>query len=287
MSEKETQERIIQVPLQFIKRLPFNTTVISEKERRMLHEEMKRPDGPKKIDPILLRRLTPEEIEQYKDKNPWVKYEIVDGHTRFEIAKQLNWPWIRARIIDATREEAYEINYRKNRERGTVSQLAEAIYFKHLQQDLKMPPWKIGEKFGLGEIEVKKIHSRAVIPRDARRYITSKLSEVGKRLSGKQLEVIASAPREKQLEVAEAVIEGGLKADEAKEAKEAIVKGLPKEEAVKLAKETAKKKRAAAPKPAPKPEKKPEEETGEITCPKCGAKAKVYWHSKKVEWRET
>jgi len=81
--------------------------------------------------------------------------------------------------------------------------------------------------------------------------------------------------------------EGGLKADEAEEVKEAIVKGLPKEEAVKLEEETAKKKGAATPKPAPKPEKKLEGETGEIACPKCGAKAKVYWHSKKVEWRET
>lgn len=180
MSEGEVAERIVQVPLQFIKPLPFNTTVIDPKEERMLREEMKRPDGPYRIDPIVLRRLTPEEIEQAKSENPWVRYEIVDGHTRFKIAAELHWPWIRARILDISREQAYEVNYRKKKERGQVSQLAEALYFKHLQVELKMSPYDIGKKFGYSEKEVNEILAKAVLPKDARGYVTSKLPEVGK-----------------------------------------------------------------------------------------------------------
>ncbi|MEM2550524.1 MAG: hypothetical protein QW689_08960 [Nitrososphaerota archaeon] len=57
MSEVETEERVFRVPLQFIKPLPFNTTAIGTKEEEMLYGEMKRPDGPEKIDPIILRDL--------------------------------------------------------------------------------------------------------------------------------------------------------------------------------------------------------------------------------------
>lgn len=294
MSEVETEERVFRVPLQFIKPLPFNTTAIGTKEGEMLHEEMKRPDGPEKIDPIILRRLTPEEIEECKEKYPWVKYEIVDGHTRFKIASALHWPWIRARILDVSREEALEMNYRKNKERGQVSPLNEAIYFKHLQVDLKMSPYDIGEKFGYSEKEVNEILARAVLPKDARGYITSKLPEVGKLLSSKHLKVIASVPSEKQRTVAEAIVEGRLRTDEAERAKEAIVQGLTKEEAIKIAKS-----KAVAPKvaeevvvPAPTatpPVVAPPAETTleeEIVCPKCGAKAHVDWASKRVEWFE-
>lgn len=277
MSEGEVAERIVQVPLQFIKPLPFNTTVIDPKEERMLREEMKRPDGPYRIDPIVLRRLTPEEIEQAKSENPWVRYEIVDGHTRFRIAKDLHWPWIRARIIDISREEAYEMNYRRNRERGHVSQLAEALYFKHLQVDLKKQPFEIGAMFGLDEREVNEILARAVVPAGARSYVAAKLPEAGKWLSGKHLKVIASAPPEKQRTVAEAIVEGRLRADEAERAKEAILRGLPKEEAIQIAK-------AAKEPPAGAAAPEFEADAGDITCPKCGAKARVNWARRRVEW---
>lgn len=272
MSERETEERIVQVPLQFIKPLPFNTTVIGDREWRLLYEEMKKPHGPERIDPIILRRLTPEEIEEYRDKNPWVKYEIVDGHTRFKIAEQLHWPWIRARILDISREEAYEMNYRKNKERGQVSQLAEALYFKRLVVDQKVPPYKIAEMFGISEKEVNAILERAVLPKDVRHYITAKLPEVGKRLSSKHLEVVASTPPEKQRAVAEAIVEGKLKAGEAEKAKELIVHGASVDEAIRAAKAEVPRKAVEAP------------SASEIACPKCGTKARVNWASRQVEW---
>ncbi|MEM2778306.1 MAG: hypothetical protein QXH00_06420 [Candidatus Jordarchaeales archaeon] len=299
MSEVETEERVFRVPLQFIKPLPFNTTVIGTKEEEMLYEEMKRPDGPEKIDPIILRRLTPEEIEECKDEYPWAKYEIVDGHTRFKIASALHWPWIRARILDISREQAYEANYRKNKERGQVSQLAEALYFKYLQVDLKMTPYEIGKKFGYSEKEVNEILARVVLPKDARGYITSKLSEVGKLLSSKHLKVIASAPPERQRAVAEAIVEGRLKADEAERAKEAIVQGLTKEEAIKIARSKDVAPKVAEEVVVPAPTAAPSVVTPpavalpaettleeEIVCPKCGAKAHVDWASKRIEWLE-
>ncbi|MEM3719546.1 MAG: ParB/RepB/Spo0J family partition protein [Candidatus Bathyarchaeia archaeon] len=286
MSEGETEERIVQVPLQFIKPLPFNTTVIDAKEKHMLHEEMKKPDGPLRIDPIILRRLTPEEVEEAKEKYPWAKYEIVDGHTRFNIAEDLHWPWIRAKILDVSREEAYEINYRKNKERGRVSQLAEAAYFRHLQADLKMKPYQIGEMFGIGESEVNEILARAVLPKDVRDYITSKLPKAGKQFSSKHLKVIASAPPEKQRVIAEAILEGKLKSEEAEKAKDAIVQGLSKDEAIQAAKAFRGTSKTALVEATAPLFEAPVEITSDITCPKCGAMARVDWSSKRVEWIE-
>ncbi len=285
MSERETGERVVQIPLQFIKPLPFNTTVIGSKEEHMLHEEMKRPDGPERIDPIIVRRMTPEEMEECRDKYPWAKYEIVDGHTRFRMAKQLHWPWIRARILDISREKAYEMNYRRNKERGTVSQLAEATYFKHLQTALKMSPYEIGEMFGFRENEVKEILSRAVLPKDARDYIASKLPETGRLLSSKHLEIIASAPEDKQRVLAETIIEGKLRRAEAEKARNALASGLPKDEAIRIARAkpaVVNVSSAAAP---PSTAAAPDE--GEIACPKCGTRARVNWAVRQILWADS
>jgi len=71
----ESEEKIFLIPLDEIRPARFNLTLMGAKEEEMLREEMRfESKGLKAIDPILVRRLTPEEIEKtkdiYKDKYP-------------------------------------------------------------------------------------------------------------------------------------------------------------------------------------------------------------------------
>jgi uncharacterized protein (UPF0212 family) len=83
-----------------------------------------------------------------------------------------------------------------------------------------------------------------------------------KPLSGKHLEVIASVSEDKQVPLAQAIIDGSLNRREAEKAKEAVEKGLPKEEVVKAAK--------APTRPVG------EIEIAELTCPQCGLSFKIF-----------
>ena len=272
LPSEEKQQTIELVPLQSIKPLPGNAAAIGKEEDSMLRTDMTRIEakGLYKIDPILLRRLTAEEIQEIKTKEPWsqVQFQILDGHSRWEAARDLGWTRIRAIIVDATRDEALEINYKKNRARGTVDPLREAMYFRHLYEDLKLTEEKIAEKFGIDRSYVAKILKRIKISKEARRNIVNRVTP-GRKISGKHLEVIASVPEEKQAELTDIIIEGGLSYRQAERAKEAIEEGLPKEEAIQKAKE----------KPPPKPKK----EWEPWACEKCGQKYRINWKKKLIQ----
>ena len=305
---EHTDERIALVPLAQIKPLPFNLTTIDLKVKAMLDAEMTTESrGLYKIDPIILRRMTSEEVEAAKKDYPFAKYEIVDGHTRVDIARRNGWQRIRAYILDVSRDEAFEINYRKNKERGTIDPVAEGIYFQRLV-DKGIASHDIAAHFDLSQAYVVEAMKKAVKSKPARELIAFEAYKHGK-LSGKLLETIASAPVEKQEALAEAIIDGKLKPKEAEKAKEAILSGASVEEAIKLAK-TAKleEEEAAAPieapptiqpaiqptiqppAPAAAPERisaKPLATTNlqEITCPKCGAKAEINWIRREIIWQ--
>jgi len=302
----ESEEKIVLLPLNEIRPAPFNLTLIGPHEEDMLREEMRlESKGLEKIDPILVRRLTPEEVERTKDRYPYAKYEVVDGHTRLRLAQECGWTRIRARVIDATWDEALEIAYRKNKERGTIDPLKEAQFFKYLVQDKKTSTQEVAERFQMKVEEVRRILARAIHDREARKTILEyEMYDYGKPIPGSILEAIAAAPSEKQPILAKAVVEGRLKPSEAEAAKEAILQGAPLEEAVKIAKSKPKSKPRKKPEVAPKPEmlptptemlseEKPETyevaplpagELEEITCPKCGAKAKIDWAARRVIW---
>lgn len=289
MNEEETDEKIYLVPLENIKPLSFiNFTFISETEENMLLEEMRGPDGPFRIDPILLRPLTPDEVENLRQMFPNakyenVRYEIIDGHTRYRLAQALGWPWIRARIQETKLEEAIEIAYRKNKERGRVHPLAEAMYFRYLAQDLKMRPWDIASKFGITEKEVVEILNKSTISREARRILISGSNRLRRAISGRLLEVIARAPVDKQRIIAEAIINESLGYKEAEKVSDLIIKGYSIEEALLAAKRP------------PQTSRKSAEDIGSeseiicpqcgiaVICPNCGVKIKVDWKKKKFE----
>jgi ParB/RepB/Spo0J family partition protein len=245
-------EEVKLIPLQEIVPLPTNVTVMGREEDLMLRTDMTRIEskGLYKIDPILVRRLSPEEIAEIKAKQPWsqAQYMIVDGHRRFYAARELGWSQIRARIVDATLEEALAMNYMKNKARGTVDPLREAMYFKHLYEDLKLTEEKIAERFGIDRSYVSRILKRIGITPEVRRYIVTRVTWE-KPISGKHLEVIASAPEEKQTELAKAIVEGKLSYREAELVGKALEKGMPTEKAVSVVKAV---KKVAKPKEAEK-----------------------------------
>jgi ParB-like chromosome segregation protein Spo0J len=170
VSERESE--IVLLPLNAIRPAPFNMTLMQPHEEEMLREEMRlESKGLEKIDPILVRRLTAEEIEKTKDKYPYAKYEIVDGHTRFRIAQELNWTSIKARVIVATWDQALDMAYRKNKERGTIDPLKEAQYFKYLVQDKKTPPYEVAEQFQMKVEDVQRILAKAIPNRGTQNHI--------------------------------------------------------------------------------------------------------------------
>jgi ParB/RepB/Spo0J family partition protein len=248
MAEKEKEAEIELIPLRKLKPLPMQIGIIDYETEAMLREDMRKA---KRIDPVWVRKLTHEEKEECKAKYPQAEFEIIDGHKRFRNAELLHWETIPALVYDVSREEAYAIAYRKNKERGTIDPMHEALYFKHLYIDLKLPAYKIAEMFDIHEKYVYNVLKRVQIQPEVTREI-AKQAAIGKPLTGKHLEAIASAPPEVQLPLTKKVIEEHLSAKEAKiVAKAATAKptilGLPKPKLVEEAK------KIVTPSPPPKP----------------------------------
>ena len=83
-------------------------------------------------------------------------YEIVDGEHRFRAAKELGWPSLRARVQDLSLEEAMEVNYRKNRERGQLDPYGEGNLFKWWREVKGLKQAEIAWKFGVHETHVSR-----------------------------------------------------------------------------------------------------------------------------------
>ena len=252
MAEVEKGAKIELIPLRAIKPLPLQLTTIDPEVERMLLEDMRK--GSERIDPILVRRLTSEEKEACKERYPKAEYEVIDGHKRLRNAELLLWEQIKAIVVDVSRDEAFEISYRKNKERGTVDPMLEAIYFKHLYIDKKLPAFKIAEMLSLSEKYVRRVIARVGIETEAVRKIVRQ-AVIGKPLTGKHLDAIAKTPPEKQPVIVEKIAKEGLTAKEAKIVAEAVAKKpaileLPKPKLV----EEAKKITTPPPPPPPKPE---------------------------------
>ena len=318
------EERVEFVPVDSIKPAWLNLSRHDAEVVEMLVADIRAGGarGIYRIDPILLRRLPPEEAK------PPVIYEVIDGHKRLEAAKRLGLPAIRARIIDADREEALELNYRKNKERGEVDEVLESFYFLHLAEDLKMPAYQIAERFGMKESVVASIISRARLTKEARRIIWRDVAAGGKSFTRKHLEVLSSAPPEIQAKLAAMIYERKLSPQEAERAKELLAAGAPEEEAAAQAKKGIKLKEAAQgivergrrpPEPKPPEPKlpKPAEAPGAggglraqeapppagkgpagalaggppakrvevFKCPRCGIEVEVDWEAKSLRWR--
>ncbi len=219
MAETEKEGRIEVIPIEQLKPLPMHFTVIGREEEDMLREDMKTRDL-NSIDPILARRMTPEEMAEAKEKYPFAKYEIIDGHTRWEIAKLLKWAEIRALIIECNRDEAYIINYKRNRERGIVDPMLEALCFNYFYQK-GYTASQIADMFHQKETTVWHALQRLKVGKEARRKIIQQ-AFMGKPLTGKHIEVVAALPEDKQPKLVETIAGKGLSVKETRKVAKAL-----------------------------------------------------------------
>jgi ParB/RepB/Spo0J family partition protein len=233
------EQRIQLVPLNEIVPLPYNVCKMDSETELMLKSDMTRVEttGMYKIDPILLRRLTPEEIEEYKSKGKLnARWQIVDGHRRWFAAQELGWHEIRAVITDMTLDEAREYNYKKNKIRGSVDPMREAAYFRYLIDVKKMTADKIAEKFGISHRRVDQILSRIKGAEPLKKI----LRETGfplEKAEAWHYEITGKVKEpEKQEKLAEIIVKEDLSRREALVAKEAIEKNIQPEKTVKIAK---------------------------------------------------
>ncbi|MEM4480822.1 MAG: ParB N-terminal domain-containing protein [Candidatus Bathyarchaeia archaeon] len=220
MLETEKEGKIEVIPVEQLKPLPMHFTVIGREEEDMLREDMKTKDL-NSIDPLLVRRMTPQEIEEAKEKYPYAKYEIIDGHTRWEIAKLLKWSEMRAVVKECSRDEAYILNYKRNKERGKVDPMLEAMCFNYFYQK-GLTATQLAERFRVSEPRVWQILKRMKVEKEARKKILQK-AFTGQPLSGRHIEVIASLPEEKQPKLVETITEKGLSAKETRKVAKALI----------------------------------------------------------------
>ena len=219
MAETEKEGKIELIPIEQLKPLPMHFTVIGREEEDMLREDMKTKDV-NSIDPLLVRRMTPEEVEEAKEKYPFAKYEIIDGHTRWEIAKLLKWSEIRAVVKECSRDEAYILNYKRNRERGFVDPMLEAMCFNYFYQK-GYTASQIAEMFHKKETTVWSTLRRLKVGKEARRKIVQQ-AFMGKPITAKHIEVVATLPEDKQPKLVETIAEKGLSVKEARKVAKAL-----------------------------------------------------------------
>jgi len=219
MLEIEKEGKIELIPIEQLKPLPMHFTVIGREEEDMLREDMKTRDV-NSIDPILVRKMTLEEIEEAKEKYPLARYEIIDGHTRWEIAKLLKWNEMRVVVKECSRDEAYILNYKRNRERGLVDPMLEAMCFNYFYQK-GFTATQLAEKFGVSEPRVWQILKRMKVEKEARKKILQK-AFMGKPISAKHIEVVAALPEDKQPKLVETIAEKGLSVKEARKVAKAL-----------------------------------------------------------------
>jgi len=270
------EEEIQLVPVDSIKPAWLNLSRYNAEEIEMLAADI-RAGGIDRIDPILVRRLPPEEAK------PPAIYEAVDGYKRLEAAKRPGLPAVKAKVIEADREEALELNYRKNKEGGEIDEVLEAFYFLHLSEDLKMPTYQIAERFGMKEPAAASIIGRAKLTKEARRIIWRDAG--GKAFTRRHLEALSSAPPEVQAKLAAIIYERRLSPSEAERAKQLLAGGASEEEAAAQAKVGARleeqaraivgpgKKRAKKPRAQGAGKKPAEAAAGRVEasrCPRCG-----------------
>jgi ParB/RepB/Spo0J family partition protein len=128
---------------------PWNPNVMQELEYEALKQDM-RITGLRGVDAILV--------------SPWdcffvgepanERYVIVDGEHRWRAAKELGWKQIRCEVRTITEDDAKALCYRRNRERGTIDPMKEALLFKTEIEKLKQK--EIAEKYGIDQTTVSR-----------------------------------------------------------------------------------------------------------------------------------
>jgi len=157
------QETIVWLPVKNIHPNKYNPNAMTKEQDAQLLEDM-RQHGPEAVDPIIVRPDSVPNIEQDQ-------YEIIDGEHRWNHAVALSWELIRCIVRDMTLAEAKAVNYRKNRERGTIDPFKEAELFKS-ESDEGMTQEQIAKKYGIDRSQVSKRISLLNIAPEIKNEIT-------------------------------------------------------------------------------------------------------------------
>jgi ParB/RepB/Spo0J family partition protein len=178
----------------------YNPNAMSKETFDSLLEDAKL-HGADAFDPILIRPLDFAEGKQ--------RFEIIDGENRWRVAQQLKWNRIRARIVNLSLNEAKVVNYRKNRERGTLDPFKEAQLFKS-ELEAGLTQEKIATKYGISQQQVNARLSLLYITDEAKNITTRVVMEKFA-VTPSHLEAIAMVRgAEEQKSLAEKVVSEGL-----------------------------------------------------------------------------
>ncbi|MEM1542968.1 MAG: ParB/RepB/Spo0J family partition protein [Ignisphaera sp.] len=252
---------VIIVRVDQLKPLPIHFSIISDEEEQIILSDMIQ-GGLDGIDPILVRKLTPSEIEQSK-AYPEAVYEIVDGHTRCRLAKNLGWKEIKARIIECTHDEALILNYRRNRARGRIDPLRTAILVNLLLKK-GYSPSKIAEFVSLPEPEILELLRASNINREILKKLLVYTEEKRRIISKDALLALLKANEDEQWKIAKAILDED-KGEVNMVTYNSSSKGIMKQ-------------KISSARFSPKELYTTEE------CPGCGARLRIYWLERKVEW---
>jgi len=175
------------IPIGQIKPNSWNPNRMDEETYRSLVEDVKN-NGVGAIDPIHVRPIDG-------------GFEVIDGEHRLKAVVEAGFDGILCFIDEVDEDEAKMINYRKNRERGSIDPFKEAELFKSLL-DKGMTQGELAKKVGVSQPQISHRLSLLRISAKAKETIT-RVIESGKRVTPSHLELMTPLPAPVQEKVVE------------------------------------------------------------------------------------
>lgn len=142
---KASDDVIVQLDPQRIHANKYNPNEMASEDFNALLENMKR----EKISPIEVRPIE------------GGQFEVIDGEHRLMAAKRLNWTSINCIVRGVDEDRASEINYAKNRLRGSINPWNEAELFYAFKAKLGTQE-EVAKKFG---VSLDYVHKRLTLNR--------------------------------------------------------------------------------------------------------------------------
>jgi len=125
----------------------WNPNVMGEEEFLALKQDM-HVHGVNGVDPILVSPFHCFFLEKAVSD----RFVIVDGEHRWRVAKELGWKEVLCEVREISEDDAKALCYRRNRERGTIDPMKEALLFK--TEIPKLTQAKIAGKYGVDQSTV-------------------------------------------------------------------------------------------------------------------------------------
>lgn len=120
------QKEILSVPVDSIEPNDWNPNVMKLEEYLALKVDVEAGE----YDPIIVSPFETFYGDTREKEFPHVLYVIVDGENRWKAAVEAGLTEINIEVRELTEDEAKPINYKRNRQRGTMDPLKEAYLFK-------------------------------------------------------------------------------------------------------------------------------------------------------------